>query len=56
MYKKRESVLFAFTQQVRLYNKGIRCPNLLSHNEDILLESDNGERFHGNGVLKESDF
>jgi homoserine kinase type II len=44
MYK-RENLLFAFTQQVRLYNKGIRCPNLLSHNEDILLESDNGERF-----------
>ncbi len=40
-----EDLLFVFTQQVRLYNKGIRCPNLLSHNENILLESKNGERF-----------
>lgn len=44
MYKT-EDLLFAFAQQARLYSQGVQCPNLLSHNKNILLESDNGERF-----------
>ncbi|WNS43081.1 phosphotransferase [Paenibacillus sp. MMS20-IR301] len=38
-------LLFAFSQQIRLYEQGLACPKLLSHNESILLESDNGELF-----------
>lgn len=49
-YNKRrlnnpEALLFAFSQQVRLFDQGLACPKLLSHNESILLETDNGERF-----------
>lgn len=40
-----EELLLAFSQQVRLFDKGLACPNLLSHNKSILLESDNGELF-----------
>lgn len=40
-----EELLFAFTQQIRLHDQGLACPRLLSHNENILLESDNGELF-----------
>ncbi|MDF2724609.1 MAG: phosphotransferase [Paenibacillus sp.] len=40
-----EEVLFALAQQVRLCDQGLPCPKLLSHNDRILLESDNGERF-----------
>ncbi|MFE5320921.1 phosphotransferase [Paenibacillus sp. NPDC056579] len=49
-YNKRrlnnpEALLFAFSQQIRLFAQGLACPKLLSHNERILLETDNGERF-----------
>ncbi|MEK3722487.1 phosphotransferase enzyme family protein [Paenibacillus sp. FSL H8-0034] len=46
-YKKYipEELLFALSQQVRLYNQGLACPNVLSYNEKILLESDQGELF-----------
>ncbi|TDF93016.1 phosphotransferase [Paenibacillus piri] len=49
-YNKRrlnnpEALLFAFSQQARLFDQGLACPKLLSHNESILLETDNGERF-----------
>lgn len=40
-----DELLFAFSQQARLYDRGLACPNLLSHNKSTLLESDNGERF-----------
>ncbi|MCR8632180.1 phosphotransferase [Paenibacillus radicis (ex Xue et al. 2023)] len=40
-----EELLLAFSQQVRLFDQGLACPNLLSHNESILFASDNGERF-----------
>ncbi|NRS50419.1 phosphotransferase [Brevibacillus sp. HB2.2] len=40
-----EDLKFAFSQQVRLNNQGLACPNLLSHDESILLESDKGELF-----------
>ena len=40
-----EALLFAFSQQVRLFDQGLACPKLLSHNENILLETDSGERF-----------
>lgn len=49
-YNKRrlnnpEALLFAFSQQVRLFDQGLACPKLLSHNDSILLETDNGQRF-----------
>jgi homoserine kinase type II len=40
-----EELLLAFSQQVRLFEQGLTCPNLLSNHESILLESDNGEHF-----------
>ncbi|GED72560.1 hypothetical protein BRE01_62620 [Brevibacillus reuszeri] len=40
-----EDLKFAFSQQVRLKNQGLECPNLLSHDKGILLESDKGELF-----------
>ena len=40
-----EELLIAFSQQIRLYDQGLACPKLLSQNESILLESDNGELF-----------
>jgi homoserine kinase type II len=40
-----EDHLFAISQQIRLYSQGLACPHLLSHNENILLESDHGELF-----------
>jgi homoserine kinase type II len=40
-----EEILLALSQQIRLYDQGLACPKVLSQNEGILLESDNGERF-----------
>lgn len=40
-----EELLYAFSQQIRLYDQGLVCPRLLSQNERILLESDHGELF-----------
>lgn len=40
-----EELFFAFSQQERLYQQGLPCPKLLSHNNNILLESDHGETF-----------
>ncbi|HEY4431597.1 MAG TPA: phosphotransferase [Paenibacillus sp.] len=40
-----EELLLAFSQQVRLFDQGLACPNLLSNHESILHESDNGEHF-----------
>lgn len=41
----QEELLFAFSQQVRLNGQGLACPKLLSHNDTILLRSDNEEIF-----------
>lgn len=40
-----EELLFAFSQQIRLYDQGLACPKLLSQNERTLIESDKGELF-----------
>ncbi|QHW33359.1 phosphotransferase [Paenibacillus rhizovicinus] len=40
-----EELLFAFDQQVRLHDQGLACPKLLSHDDRILLRSDQGELF-----------
>lgn len=42
---KSEEILLALSQQIRLYDQGLACPKVLSQNESVLLESDNGERF-----------
>jgi len=48
-HKKRlnnpEALLFACSQQVRLFDQGLACPRLLSHHDRILLETNNEERF-----------
>lgn len=41
----REDHLFALSQQIRLNGQGLACPNVLSHNGSILLESSKGELF-----------
>ncbi|MNO17199.1 homoserine kinase [compost metagenome] len=40
-----EELMLAFSQQVRLFDQGLACPNLRSHHESFMLESDHGEHF-----------
>lgn len=40
-----EELIFAFSQQERLHQLGLQCPGLLSQNNNVLLESNNGETF-----------
>ncbi|WP_339289311.1 phosphotransferase [Paenibacillus sp. FSL E2-0201] len=40
-----EELLLALSQQIRLYDQGLACPQVLTQNENIFLESGNGERF-----------
>ncbi|MEK4144843.1 phosphotransferase [Paenibacillus sp. FSL L8-0493] len=40
-----EELNFAFSQQKRLYLQGLPCPGLLAYNNNVLLESDQGETF-----------
>ena len=40
-----EDLAFAFTEQERLHRYGLPCPGLLSHHNQVLLESNHGEIF-----------
>ncbi|WP_039042881.1 phosphotransferase [Sporosarcina sp. ZBG7A] len=56
-YKKytREELVLAHSQQMRLYNNGLPCPKLYSHDGQFLIESEKGELFmlmdYCNGIV-----